>query len=194
MLPSHPVNLRQKVMAHTPTIGIHPRARGFRHSFARSFISAPTLPVRAAPRLLSGYLPFLLVAEWVSTDIRVTSPDLLVSIDYGKLGISVKDHLSIPETAFIFMGFTNETSLVNRTSYALPAISRTHNLATVHYKGRQVIETNSVSVGILPVSVTLSNRYVYFNMFESYTVIRNLFVCGSQSVHQYKPFYQRMDF
>ena len=101
------------------------------------------------------------VADWVTSDTRVTSPDLLVSIDYDMLNISLKDHLSVRHTAFIFMGFANDTSLVLRTSYGLPAISRTHNLATVHYKARQTIKAGSIPLGIFPVS--LMNTHIHIS-------------------------------
>jgi hypothetical protein len=129
---------------------------------------------------------FLLVADWVTSDIRITSPDLLLSIDYNKLSINA-NQLSVRQSAFVFMGFTNDTTLVTRTSYALPVMSRTHSLATVHYKGRQIIETNGVSLGIFPVRICRFVQLTALTMVGCYIVIQNVSLRRSQLVNDVAP-------
>jgi hypothetical protein len=97
---------------------------------------------------------FLPVSEWISADIRVVTPDLLVSIDYDKLGLPLDNRLSILHTAFVSMALTNKTGVVLNSTFPHPLVSRVHTLASVYLELRRIYRvTQILSVGIFPVGM-----------------------------------------
>jgi hypothetical protein len=106
--------------------------------------------------LLTIFLP---VSEWISTDIRVVTPDLLVSIDYNKLNLPLDDHLSILHTAFVSVGLTNKTDVVLRSTFPHPLVSRVHTLASVYLELRRIYRTIKILSVVFPVGVILWHNY-----------------------------------
>jgi hypothetical protein len=99
--------------------------------------------------LLTAFLP---VSEWISADIRIVTPDLLVSIDYNKLGLPLENRLSTLHTAFVSVALTNRTDIVLRSTVPHPLVSRVHTLASVYLELRRIYRAmQTLSVGIFPV-------------------------------------------
>jgi hypothetical protein len=102
--------------------------------------------------LLSYVIP---VSEWISQDIRVVTPDLLVSIDYDKLGLPLDaNRLSVLHTAFVSMALTNKTGIVLNSTVPYPLVTRVHTLASVYLSLRRIYRVmNMLILGVFPVSM-----------------------------------------
>jgi len=112
------------------------------------------------PQLGTQYITFfcpnafrsnISLSEWISEDIRVVTPDLLVSIDYDKLGLPLDNRLSVLHTALVSMALTNETHIVLNSTFPYPLISRVHTLASVYLSLRRIYRTiHILSLGVFP--------------------------------------------
>jgi len=81
----------------------------------------------------------------------MVTPDLLVSVDYDKLGLPLGDRLSVLHTAFVTVALTNNTAVVLRSTSPHPLVSRVHTLVDVYLQLRRIYRTiKMLSVGIFP--------------------------------------------
>ena len=91
------------------------------------------------------------MAEWFTTDTRITMPNLLVAIDYSKLNFVWNGHLSVQQTAFIQMCLASDLQLVRWSSNTFPLVSGTHNLAAVSFFIRRKLPPGPILFGVAEV-------------------------------------------